>query len=230
MVRLFVLCAVLTGCIDPVDQRWELDHDHVVAVRATPPHIASGRATLDALVAHEGMPARVEAPIGAADTLEMDDPLHGLVGHDLFSWYVAAPAAERLAAARVQLGLAADAPVPLTVVMAFGTADKPMYATKTVYFGDAAENPSAPPMAIDGQPAADQILVPMEQDVYVTVNVEPGSRVNWLTSCGELFQDDVATAFLRVKSDARTDGQLAVVIRDPRGGVAWRVWPVHAAR
>jgi hypothetical protein len=83
-------------------------------------------------------------------------------------------------------------------------------------------------MIVDGQPAEDQLLVPMEQDVYVTVNVEPGSRVNWLTSCGTLFQDDVATAFLRVKPDERTDGELAVVIRDPRGGVAWRVWPVHA--
>ena len=224
-MRLLVLIFV-AGCIDQVDQRWELDHDHVVAVRATPPRIATGqRAKLDALVAHAGAPARVERPIAAADALEIDDPLHGLVGNDL---YVSAPSEERLAAARERLGLAADAPVPLTVVTMFGSVDEPMYATKTVYFGDAAENPTAPPMIVDGQPAEDQLLVPMEQDVYVTVNVEPGARVNWLTSCGTLFQDDVATAFLRVKPDERTDGELAVVIRDPRGGVAWRVWPVHA--
>ena len=47
----------------------------------------------------------------------------------------------------------------------------------------------------------------MQQDVYVSVNVEAGSRVNWLTSCGSLFQDDVPTAFLRVLPEDRTEGQ-----------------------
>jgi hypothetical protein len=52
--------------------------------------------------------------------------------------------------------------------------------------------------------------------------------VNWYSSCGSLFQDDVATAFLRVLPDDPCDGELAVVMRDERGGVAWHVWPIRA--
>ena len=228
-MRLFAL-VFLVGCIDPVDQRWQLDHDHVVAVRATPPSIVAGQhAKLDALAAHEGKPVGVEWPLAAAGAQEMDDPLYGLVSNDLLrGWFVNAPSDDRLAAARAWRGLADDAVVPFDVVMAFGSQDEPMYATKTVYFGATAENPSVPAMVVDGQPAADQITVPMKQDVYVSIGVEPGARVNWLTSCGTLFQDDVPTAFLRVTPDERSDGELAVVIRDPRGGVAWRVWPVSA--
>ena len=132
-----------------------------------------------------------------------------------------------LAQVRARDGLAPDARVPVPIVMAFtGPGDEYLYATKTVYLGARGENPTAPAMVIDGQLAPDQITVPMDRDIYMTVNVEAGTRVNWLTSCGSMFQDDVATAFLRVDDEAT--GQLAVVIRDARGGVAWRVWPVTA--
>ena len=53
-----------------------------------------------------------------------------------------------------------------------------------------------------------------------------GLSVNWLTSCGTLFQDDVARAFLR--ADEACTGELAMVVRDANGGVTWRVWSLSA--
>ena len=229
----YLVLLLLVGCFEPVDQRWELDHEHVVAVRATPPRIMPGqRSKIDALLAHEDKAPTVGAPVAMAVGVEEGDPLHGIVSQSLFEgWVVTAPSEETLAAIRTRDGLAADEPVPVPIIMAFpGTGDDYLYATKTVFLGASGENPTAPAMAIDGQPASDQVIVPMRQDVYVSVNVEPGSRVNWLTSCGSLFQDDVATAFLRVLPEDRADGQLAVVIRDAHGGVAWRVWPISATR
>lgn len=230
MRYLVLLC--LVGCVDPVDQRWELDHEHVVAVRATPPRIMPGeRAKIDALLAHADAAPSVASPASAIPRVEDGDPLAGLVTYD-GGWYVTAPSEDVLAQIRARDGLAADAPVPLPVVMAFPAAksDEYLYATKTIYLGASGANPSAPAMAIDGQLASDQISVPMQRDVYVSVNVEAGARVNWLTSCGSLFQDDVSTAFLRVLPEDEPAGDLAVVIRDAFGGVAWQVWPITANR
>ena len=229
----YLVLLLLVGCIDQIDQRWDLDHEHVVAVRMTPPSLMPGQhAKIDALLAHEGKAPTVGVPAGAAAGVPDGDPLHDIVSFSLIGGFtVTAPSEDILAQVRVRDGLAAGAPVPVPIVMAFpSTGDDYLYATKTIYLGQASENPTAPAMAIDGQLAADQVIVPIDQDVYVSVTVEPGARVNWLTSCGSLFQDDVATAFLRVLPEDRSDGQLAVVIRDPRGGVAWRVWPVTATR
>lgn len=224
----FLVLSCLVGCIEPIDQRWELDHDHVVAVRATPPSIVPGQwSRIDALIAHAGAPTTIESPVGAVAQVPAGDPLEGIVSQKRDGgWYLTAPSEETLAAVRTRDGLAADAPVPVPVAMAFGNGDDVLYAKKTIYLGAQRDNPAVPIMAVDGQPAADRIVVPMERDVYVSVPTE--HRVNWLTSCGALFQDDVATAFLRVAGDDRCDGELAVVIRDAHGGVAWRVWPVLA--
>ena len=48
-------CAGRPGCTDDVDPPWQLDHDRIVAVRATPPRIASGEtARLDVLRRAQG--------------------------------------------------------------------------------------------------------------------------------------------------------------------------------
>lgn len=225
----FVFLLLLVGCIEQIDQRWELDHEHVVAVRATPPRVAAGeRAKLDALLAHDGAPVSVESPVAAVAQVPEGDPLYGVVASASDGWYLTVPSDEVLAMVRARDGLPADAPVPVVVAMAFQRGDTTLYAKKTVWLGARAVNPTVPAMVVDGQPAADRIVVPMEQDVYVSVGVPPDARVNWLTSCGSLFQDDVATAFLRVLPEDRTEGELAVVIRAADGGVAWRVWPLSA--
>jgi len=72
---------VVVACGGDVDPPWQLDHDRIVAVRATPPHIAAGEtATLDVLRAHvamNGLASRVTiVPKGAgahAGTAELYD-------------------------------------------------------------------------------------------------------------------------------------------------------------
>jgi hypothetical protein len=73
-----------------------------------------------------------------------------------------------------------------------------------------------------------EIVVPVGTDTYLTVEVPDGIRVSWLTNVGELFQDDVARAFVRVLPDDTQAGQLVVVLRDNDGGVAWQVFAMRA--
>lgn len=237
MKHRFVLAiAVVTGCIDEIDPRWQLDHDHVVAARATPPRIRPGDSTvIDALVAHEGRGVSVETPLDAeVGAARFASYLH----HEDGAWRLEAPDAAQLASARPALGLPEDAPVPVELMLTFArsldrSAPEPVRVKKTVWLGEPADNPALPPVTIDGMPAGgdgDEVVVPVGRDVYLSVATgdAPGVRVNWLTSVGTLFQDDVANAFVRVAPGDRREGELVVVVRDADGGVAWRTWPMRA--
>lgn len=228
-----VLCLlVLTGCIEEIDARWQLDHDHVVAARATPPRIRSGEQTaLDALVAHEGRGVSVEAPL----TAEVGNARFAayLTEHDGV-WMLTAPDAQMLASARPALGIPADEPVPVDVMLTFPRGSDraqpdPVRVKKTVWLGEPSQNPVVPAVVIDGVSAADEVVVPIGRDIYLSMDVgDANLRVNWLTSVGTLFQDDVATSFVRVLPEDRHAGELVVVVRDAGGGVAWQVWPMRA--
>lgn len=229
---------LLAGCIEEVDARWQLDHDHVIAARATPPRIMPGeKARLEALVAHAGALTSVESPSLAAAPLAPEDLQGGYLGatpllqRDGDGWIVIAPPAERLASMRPEMGIDSEAPVPVEVVMTFDSPreGEPFYVKKTVWLGDQAAHPVVPPLSFDGAPVSGDVLaMSRDRDVYVSIAVEPGTRVNWYTSCGTLFQDDVATAFLRLAADEPCDGELAVVMRSDAGGVAWQTWPIRA--
>src|SRR5690348_7907999 len=101
-MRALVVVLLLGGCIDPVDARWQLDHDHVVAVRATPPRIQPGEsAAIDGLVAHAGADAGVEVPAGAG-ILNGPEVLRPALWNDGAQWWVTAPDAATLDAARTE--------------------------------------------------------------------------------------------------------------------------------
>jgi hypothetical protein len=225
------LCLLLlAGCIDEIDARWQLDHDHVIAARATPPRVREGEATqLDALVAHEGRGVSVEDPL----TAEVGNAAFAAyLHHDGTAWRLVAPDAQMLASTRPGLGLPEDAPVPVDLMLTFARSTNraspdPVRVKKTVWLGEPAPNPSMPLITVDGVPAGEQIVVPIGRDVYLSVDA-PSLRVNWLTSVGTLFQDDVATSFVRVKAEDRRTGELVLVVRDAEGGVAWQVWPMRA--
>ena len=91
---------------------------------------------------------------------------------------------------------------------------------------DRADNPAMPAVTIGGAPAPDSLVVPKDQDVYLSASVPSGWRVNWLTSAGTLFQDDEPTSYLHVLPADSQQGELACVIRDDQGGVVWKVWPI----
>lgn len=233
----YLLLVFLVGCIDPIDPRWQLDHDHVIAARATPPRIRAGEGTdLDALVAHARGPVTVEDPVTAEVSMRTSGPDFSryLVREASGTWRLHAPDAEMLASARPAMGLPEDAPVPVDVMLTFpnGGTERASLDTyrvkKTVWLGEPSTNPELPAVTIDGAAAGDEIVVPVGRDIYVSLAAPDGARVNWLTNVGTLFQDDVATAYVHVAPEDRLEGQLVVVMRDNEGGVAWRVWSMRA--
>ena len=216
MKRVLLILIGLAGCIDPVDPQWSLNHDHVVVARATPPRIHAGDATtLDALVAHAGGPTTVESPLTAsAGRTQLAAAGAG--------WTVTAPPAS------ARDGGATPVDIVMTFQRSSSRALDRVQVKKTVWIGEPADNPAMPAVTVAGVPVAGEIVVPVDQDVYLATSVPTGWRVNWLTSAGQLFQDDEPTSFLHVlPTDARA-GELACVIRDDHGGVVWQVWPLRA--
>jgi hypothetical protein len=232
-VKYLVLVALLIGCNGDLDEPWQLEHDRIIAVRATPPRIMPGeQSRIDLLLGFAEMPvvergpdfATIVAPMSLADTLEVG------------TWTVTAPSEERLAAARVELGLMPGAPVPLQVGVGVmwpyevaSVDGRTFGAAKTIWLGDSAANPELTGMMINNTPPGDELVVPKEDKVPLFIEADDTvDIVNWLTSCGEMHDFDLHSAYLKVLPDQPQDGQLAVVRRDDRGGVSWRVWPIRA--
>lgn len=227
VVAAVVLALAAIGCVEDLDPPWQLDHDRIVAVRATPPSIEpGGRSELDALLAFKGAPTAEKVPELAAVVSPMS--LAGALSLEGGAWVVTAPDAAKLDEVRAELELEAGKPVPLVVGVSYqGMA---LFATKTVWLGRAAENPSLDAMMINGAPADAQaeVVVGALVDVPLSVSAEIEDDVNWLTSCGTMHDFDLPEAYLRVELEDPTAGELAVVLRDELGGVAWRVWPIRA--
>ena len=71
-------------------------------------------------------------------------------------------------------------------------------------------------------------MVGIEVDFPLSVEAVEADDVNWLTSCGTMHDFDLPQAYLRVELEDPVAGELAVIRRDERGGVVWRVWPIRA--
>lgn len=219
----------LAGCTDDLDEQWQLDHTRIIAVRATPPAIASGEtSTLDGALGTKGAQVsyagpdlvQVESPTSLADTLAFTGG----------KWTITAPSEDRLAAARTELKLAAGAPVPLVLGVAYN--GMTLLGTKTVYLGVHADNPTLTNVMIDGQPApAMDSQVTIHTIGHTPLSIEADDTkfdVEWLTSCGTMHDFDLPTAYVKVEDDDPTTGQLGVVLRDSQGGVAWEFWSAIA--
>lgn len=225
-----MLVLALAACAGKSDPRWQLDHDRIVAVRATPSHIPAGAvATLDALVAHVGGPTDMEAPTMAGVSPTAPAVLAGtMVTFDSGAWHVTAPSEATLATARAALMLDAGAPVPLDIGVTFGS--QPLIALKTIYFGDSADNPTLGEVMVDNVAVTpgQSLVIPTDTDVPLAVTADDKAMVNWLTSCGTMHDDNEHVAFVHVLPADPMMGELAVVVRNPDGGVAWQVWPILA--
>jgi hypothetical protein len=213
------------ACADQTDPIWQLDHDRIVAVRVTPPHIPSGeRATVDALMAHKGATTDVETPVVVTAPPHSLPELATSVQPD---GSIVAPDEAALAQARTELGLDPGAPVPFEVGAAFGP--QPLIAVKTIFFGDAADNPTLPPITVNGSAPVDgaAITIPFDTDVPLVATVPDDMwKVDWLTSCGTMHDDNEHSAFVHVQPADPTSGELAVVVRDTAGGVVWDAWKI----
>jgi hypothetical protein len=228
VTRLLVLCVglgLLGACAGDIDPPWQLDHDRVIAVRATPPRIvAGGSATLDALIGVKGDKTRVAPPEVAA--VVSPQSLADTLVPENGGWVLHAPGEDRLVAARTELKLDAGAPVPVTIGVAYN--NQTLLATKTIVIGETWDNPSLASVMINDMPAgSSQITVAPLVRVSVDASDEDFD-VAWLTSCGTMHDFDLPKAYLKVEKDDPTTGELAVTLRDAKGGVAWSVWPIQA--
>ena len=223
---ILALAVAASACTGDTDPPWQLDHDRIVAVRATPPRIAAGElARVDGLVARKAAPVVEQSP----DRVTVASPasLVGAVSSSDSGWTIAAPDADQLAAVRAELGLAAGALIPLELRVGF--AGGALIATKTVWLGGEGANPAMSDVAIDRTTAgAAEIVVDPGVDVPLSIGVDDATYdVTWLSSCGTMHDFDLPSAYLRVESDDPTSGQLALVLRDATGGVSWRIWPIR---
>jgi hypothetical protein len=226
-MRRAVVLAALAGCSGDVAPDWQLSHDRVIAVRATPPRIAPGEvAQIDALLGHLDQPPDDVEP----DTAAVVSPasLAGALARSATHWTVTAPGDDALAAARRELGLDAGAPVPLQLRVGFTRLGQT--ALKIVWLGPHADNPVIDPVTIDGRDglAEVQLTVAAGVDVPLAVQFDATYNINWLTSCGTMHDFDLAKAHLRIEPADPHAGTLAIVVRDALGGVDWRLWPITA--
>ncbi|HEX2690294.1 MAG TPA: hypothetical protein VHN14_26950 [Kofleriaceae bacterium] len=219
--------AVLGACTGDLDPPWQLDHDRIIAVRATPPGIAAGgTSAIDALLGMKGGKTHVAPPELArvVSPASLSDVLSFQAG----AWVVTAPGEARLAAARAELKLAADAPVPVQVGVSY--AGQTLFATKTIELGRPADNPALVNVMLDGVPAGpSEIIVGKLVKVPLSIDADDTDfDVTWLTSCGTMHDFDLPNAYLEIEADDPEAGELAVVLRDARAGVAWNVWSIRA--
>jgi len=225
------LVVLVAACTPNVDPRWQLAHDRIIAVRATPPHVPAGAASeLDALVTTKyGGPMAI-APLGA--TVEPTTPAElaqAVAADGQGGWQVTAPDDATLARARTDLGLGATDPVPLEVDLAFSVGTDTLVARKQVFLGDSADNPALDAVTVNGVAPVSPIAIPFDTDVTMTVAAPDTFQIQWLTSCGTFDNDDnEATAVLHVNPGDPASGQLVLVERDPSGGVVWQIWDISA--
>lgn len=234
-----LLFVALAGCNADIDMPWELDHDRIIAVRATPPSISPGESsTIDLLAGFDMAPVaergpdfvQVVSPMSFADLVQPSGP--GM-------WTVTAPTEERLAAARTELGIADGMPVPLRLGVAAAWPTPVMSpegngfgATKIVWLGVSASNPTLSGLTVNGveAPAGTDLVVPKAEKVPLFVDADDEvDIVNWLSSAGTVHDFDLHAGYLTFDDpEDKLEGQLAVIVRDPLGGVAWRFWSIRA--
>ena len=198
MTRLLIASLILFTACDELADPARLDDAQILAVRATPPHVAAtGRAKIDLLVGDYAGMAFEPNPMPIAGTLAVEHTSEG--------WFVTG-----------------DGQPAMTVSVSSTIDGETWRAEKTVFF-DAMplDNPAVTDVAVDGSAAA---LV----DAFIgsrpalTVTCAGGDLLtySWYSSVGDLEHYHKQTATL--KADAAADGAIAIVVRDDHGGVGWQ--------
>jgi hypothetical protein len=226
-----VLLLALVACTGEVDPQWQLDHDRVIAVRMTPPHIMTGETSvLDGLIGRKGDTVLDTDP----DTAEIESPMSvpaTLLTQNGTHWQIARASDDDLVAARTELGLGDTDEVPVSIRMVF--AYQNLVAHKLVYMGDVhADNPALGAVLVNGVDVTTEtdLKEPPLTDIPLAVDFPETWNVNWLSSCGTMHDFDLATAYLRIEQEDPQTGEFGVTVRDLQGGVAWQFWPIAAAR
>ncbi|HEU5058869.1 MAG TPA: hypothetical protein VFU21_20185 [Kofleriaceae bacterium] len=223
--------AAATGCDDNGTPA-ELDRARVLAVRISPPHLGPEETapvmvlvgTSDGTVsevAPEGIEV-VGAPPGS--------PASGMVGRGADGWAIACPDPEVLAQLRQDLDLGEEDPIPIALAVEVEVEGALLTATKYVYLGSTGDNPALAGISLDGGREEDGVLV-LQVGAEVSIAAEGAAgdtelSFAWFTSAGDidLYLSEEAT----LTPQEPGDGQLALVVRDERGGVTWTWRDVRA--
>lgn len=236
VLAIVVICAAaMSAACNDATLPWQLDHDRIIAVRASPPHLpADGRSSLDLLITSEADGPAVVSPQTAAivpPDIGMDGPpgleLPVLAIPENGGWTVVAPDAATIDAARTALGWPPDMPLPVRIAVTIEIAGQQLAAIKTIYLGGERDNPELGAVTIGDEPARDGLTVPTAADVSLRVDADETSDIDWLTSFGDL--SDTADAIATLRAEEPAEGQVAVVVRDESGGVVWGLWQITAA-
>jgi len=226
--RALLIAAVLAGCSGEIDPQWQLDHDRIIAVRASPPGLGfeGDSSVLDVLIGAKGAAPTDVDPDMAVVTQPTN--LTGALAMSGTHWTITQPADADLAIARDLLGLDVTDPVPLRVEVTMASTG--FVADKTVWLDEALENPVLGAVMIDGVDATTETMLTVAPvtDIPVAVDFDDTYDINWLTSCGTMHDFDLATAYLRVETADPQTGTLGVLVRDPMGGTVWQLWPIAA--
>ena len=201
-MKRFVLVVSLAACTE-ASAPARLDHAQILAVRATPAHVApGGRAKIDLLAANDAGDV-FEAP---ADTLTAGELA---VERAADGWYVTAGAAPGLATLDVALAIDGES----------------WRATKQLVIAEPADNPAVATMQVDG---ADTMELSAAVGTTPTLAVlATGGELSyaWYSSVGDLEHYRTPEAVL--DADAPAEGTIVVVVRDAVGGVTWQLLPAH---
>lgn len=233
-IRLFVTVIALgAAACDATTGPSDLDRSRVLAVRLSPPHLAPEEiAPIDVLVGHDDGTVDIEMPTSVrVNVAEASAQTDSMVIRSGDGWAIACPPEQALEELRVQLALAPDDPIAVPLSVDVEVDGAALTATKMVFLGSAGDNPALAGIDVDGAEVDEDGVVQLAAGQEVTIGAlgaggEDELSYAWFTSAGsiDLYLSEVATF---TASDTATTGQLALVVRDPRGGVAWS-WYVVA--
>ncbi len=228
MSRALLVVAVLAGCSGEIDPQWQLDHDRIIAVRASPNGLGveGDTSVLDVLIGMKGAAPTDVDPDMAVVTQPVN--LTGALSLVGTHWTVTQPSEAELVIARQLLGLDVTDPVPLGVEVTMAATG--FVADKTVWLDEPLDNPALGPVMVDGVDATTETMLTVAPvtDIPLAVNFDDTYDINWLTSCGTMHDFDLATAYLRVETEDPQTGTFGVLVRDEMGGTVWQLWPIAA--
>jgi hypothetical protein len=238
------------GCDDfrsPAD----LKYPQVLAVRLTPPQLEPGeRARVDVLVTDgAGVPSVIRPatvdfapdPI-SGKALSLPAEAMGFLERDGDDFYARAPDEATLDQIATAFGLAADAalkvPLRVTVDIEGETrrADKLVIVLRPSSGVAPTPNPTIEDLQVDGQPVSDDAAAPpvdvtVVAEHQLAVSADGGGGVlsyAWFSAVGEMKHYRASASTLTVAPEKAGDGAALIVVRNDRGGVAWRWFALHA--
>lgn len=219
-VFLVALIIVVASC-DLGASPDELEHTHILAVRADPPGIqADQNSRIDVLAtSSEGVLLR-PIPTTAEFVTQIDG---ATLSRPATDWVVQAPSEEQLAAARIAAEIAPDAPLPIIIRVTVDIDGQTLSAEKVIVFGLSYANPTILDALLEDEPLGDaELVVQPDRDVTLSASTDPatGLRFAWASGVGGLsgYRTDTAT----LTPDNGKSGAIVVIARDETGGVTWR--------